>query len=103
MFSYGLLHMDKAGLAGQQVYQLCVDTGYSLEGQPGAIDKEDGWRESVNSLLSARLDDDDDDEGLNSITIVILQEWLLHWITHEDWYAMKNKERNQIDDVSYNV
>ena len=36
--------------------QFCVDTGYSLEDLPGAMDHRDGPE------LSMRLDDDDDDE-----------------------------------------
>ena len=31
--------------------------------------------------------------GLNSITVVYLQEWLWHQITHKGWYAIK--QRNQ--------
>ena len=38
------------------IHQLCVDTGYSLQDQPGAMhDKDDGKRASRNSVLSARL------------------------------------------------
>ena len=32
--------------------------------------------------------------GLNSTTIVLLGEWLWHWITYKDWYAIP--QRNQI-------
>ena len=31
--------------------------------------------------------------GLNSITTVLLQKWLWHWIIHKRWSA--NKQRNQ--------
>ena len=30
--------------------------------------------------------------GINSDTTIPLQEWLWHWISHEGWYATKNKE-----------
>ena len=29
--------------------------------------------------------------GLNSTTTVLLQVWLWHWITHEGWYAIKQR------------
>ena len=48
MFSYGLLHMDTLVSAGQ----LCVDTRYM-------------GRDLEVSMLSIRLDDDDDDKGPN--------------------------------------
>ena len=35
---------------------------------------------------------------LNSITAILLQGWLLHLITHEGWYAIK--QRNQTKNLS---
>ena len=32
------------------IQQLCANTGYSLEGQPGAIDDRDSWREKVKEV-----------------------------------------------------
>ena len=40
--------------------------------------------------------------GLNSITIVLLEGWLWHWITYEGWYAIKETEPNQTDNNNYN-
>ena len=72
-----------------------------------------GERGSGISVLPARHDDDDDDicqprnkcneSGTsniyipsyrsNIITIFLLHEWLWHYITHQGWYAVK--QRNQ--------
>ena len=35
--------------------------------------------------------------GINSTTTVFLQRWFLHWITHKDWYAIK--QRNQTKSI----
>ena len=35
--------------------------------------------------------------GLNSISI-LLQGWILHWITHESWYAIKHQNEPRTDD-----
>ena len=32
--------------------------------------------------------------GFNSTTTVLLQEWLWHWITHDSWCAIKQRNRN---------
>ena len=32
--------------------------------------------------------------GLNNITAVFLQGWLRHWITHNGWYTIKQKNNN---------
>ena len=37
--------------ARSYIQQLCVDTGYSLEDLPGAMDDRDGWRERVREIL----------------------------------------------------
>ena len=49
-------------LTSMDLYQLRVNTGYSLENMPEMIDERDGWweRKSGNSELSARFNDDDD-------------------------------------------
>ena len=60
-FSCRFLRMDVLVLADQKgLYQFCVDTGCSLQDLPEANDDRDGWweGESGNSVLSARLDDD---------------------------------------------
>ena len=51
-----------------------------------------GERGSGISVLPARHDDDD---GLNNITVVLLEGWLWHYITHKGWYAIKTKKSNQ--------
>ena len=35
------------------------------------------------------------DDGLNSTTPVIQQEWLLQWITHKGWYAIKQRHQTK--------
>ena len=40
------------------IYQHCVDTGYHLERFPSVMTVRDGWWESKESILTARLDDD---------------------------------------------
>ena len=51
--------MDTPMLANQ----LCGDTGYSFEDLIGV----DGVRESENSMLPARLDNNDDEEPMEMI------------------------------------
>ena len=38
------------------IQQLCVDTGYSLEDLPGAMNIRDGWRERVREILCWQCD-----------------------------------------------
>ena len=48
--SHGLA---KAGrLARTYIQQLCVNTGYSLEDLPGAMDDKEGWRERVREICA---------------------------------------------------
>ena len=78
--------------------QLCASIGYGLEDLTGARNDRDGWRErdSRDSMLSARHDDDDDDVKNN-----ILDKYAFHWNT--DWtclafcflsFGMLNVNRN---------
>ena len=41
----------------------------------------------MNPLMSAS-------HGLNSITVVFLQGWFWHWITHKGWYTIKQRNKN---------
>ena len=67
-FSFELLRRSYVGvhkkrlinlpmLVDQQIHQLHVNTGGCLEDLQGVMDDRDGWWESENSGLSARLDD----------------------------------------------
>ena len=35
--------------------------------------------------------------GLNSITAVLLQGYIRHYITHEDWYSIKTRSQNEVN------
>ena len=37
--------------------------------------------------------------GLNSTTTVLLQVWLWHWITHEGWYAIKQRSQTKPEKI----
>ena len=69
-FSYGLQYMDTQVLADQQnKYHLCADTGCRLEDLLKVMVDRDRWlRKSGNSVLSAQVDDDDnnDDTGYHT-------------------------------------
>ena len=38
--------------ARKYIQQLCVDTGYSLEDLPGAMDDREEWRERVREIYA---------------------------------------------------
>ena len=46
--SYGQAKVGR--LDRTYIQQLCADTGYSLEGLPGAMDDRDRWRERVREI-----------------------------------------------------
>ena len=43
------------------IHQLCLDTGYWQKDRIGVMDDRDGWQERIWELLSALLNNDDDD------------------------------------------
>ena len=34
--------------------------------------------------------------GLNSITTILLEGWLWHWITYKSWYAIKQRNQTKL-------
>ena len=59
-FSGGPPHMDTP--VNINIHQLCACTGSREEDLPGSMTNRDGWleRESAESMLAARQDNDDD-------------------------------------------
>ena len=69
---YGPRHMDTLFFSTiKDLHQLYVRTGHSLKDRQRAMDDRDGWWEivSVTFVLSARLSDNNDSVGLETIWI----------------------------------
>ena len=75
------------------IHQLCTDTGCSREDQPGRETMGmDGKRESGNSVLLARLEDDDDDINIIYHILYSYIEYLYSYFLLSNHYLFSDAE-----------